>query len=155
MAARRASPKLVPAGPRAQSLPAAILGWVVGYETGQGALVDFPGNTAGPLLARLLIDISAEALRSAAGARGEAALLFENGDPSLPLICGLVRPPGGRDARVDGEIVTLSGEEEVVLRCGDASISLSRNGKVVIRGAYVETRARGTNRIKGGSVQIN
>ena len=34
-------------------------------------------------------------------------------------------------------------------------MTLRANGKVVIRGAYVETRARGTNRIKGGSVQIN
>lgn len=32
---------------------------------------------------------------------------------------------------------------------------LRRNGRVVIRGAYVETRSRGVNRIKGGSVQIN
>ncbi|MFP2932004.1 DUF6484 domain-containing protein [Pyxidicoccus sp. 3LG] len=155
MAARRSSPKLVPASPAVQSLPSALLGRIVGYESKEGALIDFPGNAAGPIPARLLIDISAEALRSAAGERCEAALIFENGDPSLPLICGLVRPPRGREARVDGETVTLTGDEEVVLRCGDASISLSKNGKVVIRGAYVETRARGTNRIKGGSVQIN
>jgi hypothetical protein len=49
----------------------------------------------------------------------------------------------------------LTGEEEVELRCGEASISLKKNGKLVIRGAYVETRAKGTNRIKGGTVQIN
>jgi hypothetical protein len=61
----------------------------------------------------------------------------------------------GREARIDGKRVVLTGEEEIELRCGDASISLKKNGKLVIRGAYVETHARGTNRIKGGSVQIN
>jgi len=45
--------------------------------------------------------------------------------------------------------------DELVLRCGQASIVLRRNGRVVIRGTYVETRAKGVNRIKGGSVLIN
>lgn len=58
-------------------------------------------------------------------------------------------------ARIDGKRVVITGEEEVELRCGEASITLSKSGKLVIRGASVETRARGTNRIKGGSVQIN
>jgi hypothetical protein len=49
----------------------------------------------------------------------------------------------------------LEGKEEVELRCGEATITLRANGKVLIRGAYVETRSSGTNRIKGGSVQIN
>jgi hypothetical protein len=59
------------------------------------------------------------------------------------------------EARVDGKRVVLEGEDEVVLRCGDASITLRRDGKVMIRGAYVETQAKGVNRIKGGSVKIN
>ena len=40
-------------------------------------------------------------------------------------------------------------------RCGKASITLRRNGRVLIRGFRVETRAEAVNRIKGGSVQIN
>jgi hypothetical protein len=117
--------------------------------------VDYPGNPSGPVLARLLIDTGAQALRAAAASRCPAALLFENGDPALPLLVGLVWPPGEREAQVDGERIILTGEKEIELRCGDASISLSKNGKIVIRGAYVETRAKGTNRIKGGAVQIN
>lgn len=38
---------------------------------------------------------------------------------------------------------------------GAASITLRRNGEVVIKGTYVETSATGTHRIKGGSVEIN
>lgn len=51
------------------------------------------------------------------------------------------------EARVDGR--------RVVLQCGEASITLRRNGKIVIQGATVETRARGAHRIKAGSVDIN
>jgi len=58
-------------------------------------------------------------------------------------------------ARVDGKRVHVTASDEIVLVCGEASITLRRNGRVVIRGAYVETRARGTNRIKGGNVRIN
>lgn len=57
--------------------------------------------------------------------------------------------------RVDGKRVEIEAADEIVLKCGEASITLRRNGRVVIRGTYVETRSKGTNRIKGGSVQIN
>ena len=59
------------------------------------------------------------------------------------------------EARVDGRRVELEAADEIVLRCGKASIVLRRNGRVVIRGTYVETRSRGVNRVKGGSVEIN
>ena len=59
------------------------------------------------------------------------------------------------EALVDGKRVVIEALDEIVLRCGQASITLRRNGRIVIRGTYVETRAVGTNRIKGGNVQIN
>jgi hypothetical protein len=59
------------------------------------------------------------------------------------------------EAVVDGKRVLIDAKDEVVIRCGKASITLRRNGRVVIRGTFVETRAEGVNRIKGGSVQIN
>ena len=49
----------------------------------------------------------------------------------------------------------LEGTDEVTLKCGAASITLRRDGKVILRGAYVETTAKGVNRIRGGSVKIN
>lgn len=56
---------------------------------------------------------------------------------------------------IDGKRVVLEGQEEVVLKCGEASITLNRNGKVVIRGKYLLSRSSGVNRILGGSVQVN
>ncbi len=51
--------------------------------------------------------------------------------------------------------ILLDGVDELVLQCGKASIALHKDGKVVIRGTYVETRASGTNRIKGATVKLN
>jgi hypothetical protein len=55
----------------------------------------------------------------------------------------------------DSERLVLTAEREIVLQCGSASITLTRAGKIIIRGEYVVTRAAGVNRILGGSVQIN
>jgi hypothetical protein len=63
--------------------------------------------------------------------------------------------PAVPEVIVDGKRVQIEGTQEVVLRCGKASITLRSNGRLIIRGAYIETRASGTNRIKGGAVLIN
>jgi hypothetical protein len=49
----------------------------------------------------------------------------------------------------------VSAEREIVLRCGDASITLTRAGKVIIKGRYVVSRSTGYNKIKGATVDIN
>jgi hypothetical protein len=59
------------------------------------------------------------------------------------------------DVEADGERLVFSAEKEIVLRCGKSSITLTRAGKILIRGEYVLTRSSGVNRIQGGSVQIN
>ena len=49
----------------------------------------------------------------------------------------------------------LHARKEIVLKCGKSSITMTRAGKVIIRGTYISTKSSGANRIKGGSVQIN
>jgi hypothetical protein len=58
-------------------------------------------------------------------------------------------------AELDGERVVLSAEREISLKCGEASITLTAAGKILIRGTYVLTRSSGANRIKGATVEIN
>lgn len=56
---------------------------------------------------------------------------------------------------VDGKHVVIEGSEEVTFKCGKASITLTRSGKILIRGTYLLNRSSGVNRIMGGSVQVN
>ena len=67
----------------------------------------------------------------------------------------LPEQPGQVEVDADGERLIVSAKEQVVIRCGKASITLTKAGKVLIQGAYVLSRSSGVNRIKGGSVQLN
>lgn len=147
------------------------VGWVTGATSDGGALVDYPGSPHGPLPARSAIPLDREALTHAARERQGAILLFENGDPGLPLLMGLIHAPsktplldavleppldeGRMDAQVDGQRVVIEGRDEVVLRCGKASLTLRRNGQVLLRGINIRTEADEVHKIKGGKVQIN
>lgn len=57
--------------------------------------------------------------------------------------------------RVDGKRVAIEGADEIEIRCGEASITLRRNGKIIIKGTYVESSSKGVNRVKGGAIKIN
>ena len=154
------------------------VGWIAGADATRGVLVDYEGNLRGPLPARSTVPLDARVLEAAVTARQGAVLLFDKGDPTAPIIVGLLQPatttplldellcalPGSAstsparspvEARVDGKRVVLEGKDEIVLKCGQANITLQRNGKVVIKGVQLETQASGVHRIKGGSVQIN
>jgi len=58
-------------------------------------------------------------------------------------------------ATVDGKRVLIEGRDEIVFRCGKSSITLRRNGKVVIRGTRIESVSRGLQRVLGAAVEIN
>jgi len=59
------------------------------------------------------------------------------------------------EADAEGKRVRLVAKDEIVIECGKASITLRRNGRVVVRGTHVETNSQGMNRIKGGQVSVN
>jgi hypothetical protein len=120
-----------------------------------GPLVDFPGNSSTKPVAALSI----LALDKSTVGR-EVVLMFEEGDPRRPVVMGLVEDRGAKrrppvELLLDKKSFVFTAEHEIVLRCGKASITLTRAGKVLIRGAYILNRSSGVNRIKGGSVQIN
>lgn len=91
----------------------------------------------------------------------EVVLAFPDGDVRRPVILGVIHaatpalPPKTLSVQVDNERVVLQAEREIVLRCGEASITLTRAGKVIISGHYVVSRSTGYNKIKGAAVDIN
>lgn len=150
------------------------LGRIVGADAGSGVRVDYDGNIHGPLAAQTTLALSPEVVERAIAARQPAVLLFDGADSRRPLLVGLIQPakdaklleelleplpaPTPADplvAKVDGKRVVIEGEQEVVLRCGEATITLQSDGKVVVRGTQIVSTAKGTHRIRGGAVRIN
>jgi hypothetical protein len=94
----------------------------------------------------------------------EVLLQFDQGDVARPIILGVMQNPQAwtqeivghsLDVDADGERLQIQAREQIVLRCGEASITLTKAGKILLKGTYLSSRATGTHRIKGGSVQIN
>jgi len=56
---------------------------------------------------------------------------------------------------VDGNKLALSAAEEITLRCGKASITLTKAGKILIKGEHMLNRTSGAYKIKSGSIQLN
>jgi len=139
--------------------------------TDQGqVLVDFPGNIFGPLAARFAASMEPKLKNIDAALDHKVLLVFENDDPNLPIIIDIVCDSIGEGTEkepiafqvdeaenvfIDGKRFTFDAKEQIVLRCGKSSITLTRAGKILIRGAYLLSRSSGVNRIKGGSVQLN
>ena len=76
-------------------------------------------------------------------------------DANGPVVLGLLQPISPATAAPPGRRVELVAEEELVLKCGEASLVLRANGRATLRGVQVETRAKALNRIKGATVAIN
>lgn len=51
--------------------------------------------------------------------------------------------------------LTLEATEVLTLKCGDTTLDLRADGKAMLRGEDVLIRARGTQRIRAGTVAIN
>jgi hypothetical protein len=138
-------------------LDGVVIGVLMGFAGDGAPVVVFAGNPVEHAVpARATCAVASEDVGS------EVALLFEGGNPAQPLIIGRVLrdphpTPVSRpiEVRRDNERIELVAEHEVVLRCGPASITLTRAGKILIRGAYISSHSTGAHRIKGGSVNIN
>jgi hypothetical protein len=94
----------------------------------------------------------------------QVVLVFEDADPTRPIVMGVLHDakqsalpprPGTVEVDRDGDRLIIGAREQLVLRCGNAKLTLTRSGKVLIEGTYISSRSSGVNRLKGGSIQIN
>lgn len=144
-------------------LPSVVIGELVAMADGGATplVVVHTSSQAGAraLRARTVVDLHGAHIGH------QVVLAFEQGDAERPIVMGVLREAGlGAEDREaaralavegDGQRLIVSAQEQLVLRCGKASITLTRAGKLLIEGTYVLSRSTGVNRIKGGSVQLN
>ncbi|GAA4113792.1 DUF6484 domain-containing protein [Aminobacter aganoensis] len=137
----------------AKRIDGVVIGLFLGFD-GEAPLVVFPGNAKETAVrARSLAEMSSDMIGA------EVALLFEGGDVGRPLIVGRIVAPARKASAPqvirDGDLVRIVAEERMELRCGKATIIMEKDGHITIRGTYVTSHASATNRIRGGSVNLN
>lgn len=155
----RSSETKLPTGARLRPIHGVRVGILVGMrDDGDTPLIVYSGQPdSAALPARAAIDLHGAHIGR------DVVLAFEDGDPRRPIVLGclhqqtapLAASPGSVEVDTDGERLLVCAKEQLVLRCGKASITLTKTGKILIQGAYVSSRSSGVNRIKGGSVQLN
>jgi len=128
-------------------------------DDGCTPLVVFPGQTGSVAVpARSVVDLRGRHIGS------QVALMFDGGDSAKPIVVGVLKDGdagpldergGVAELEADGERLIVTAKQQLILRCGSASITLTKAGKVIIQGTFVSSRSSGVNRIVGGSVQIN
>jgi hypothetical protein len=149
------------AATHADGLPGVLIARLYGFGDDDAPLVvGVPGLPGEIITARTTVVLRRGHIGS------EVMVLFERGDARRPVICGVVqntrsladsttRSEHHVSVQADDERVTIEAGREIVLRCGDAAITLTRAGKVIIKGSYVVSRSTGYNKIKGAAVDIN
>ena len=142
---------------------------VSGHLTGlddEGRLLFQPeGSDAAPMPIAIGIELSDGSLVKAARQLRRALVVRTTDAVPRWVLVGLVRDrvstkavtarPGTLEVGMDGETLKLTAERDIVLKCGEASITLRKDGKIEVKGTNVLSASRGPNRIKGASIALN
>jgi hypothetical protein len=145
------------AKPQRARIESMVLGVLIGLIDGTRPLVSLAGSpNAQWIRARTLVQLGPQDIGCLVG------ILFEGGNPDLPLIVGCIAGEQARDrtepltdVQLDGQRVVLRATQSLVLRCGQSSITLKEDGAIEIRGVNLASRALRRNRIFGGSIDLN
>jgi len=143
---------------QATQLDGVVIGVLMSFTDAGLPLVAFPGNQSETGIAA-----HSTTVFKSDDIGCQVALLFEGGNPQRPIVIGRIQHPEqilqsaqqNISAELDDERLEFKAGKEIVLRCGKASITLTKAGKIILRGAYVLSRSSGVNKIKGGAVHIN
>ena len=143
-----------------------IKGQLVYIDPDGRPFVDFSGIAEGPIVALSAI-LLAEPQNEVFPI--EVLLFIENGN-ALPIIVGVVRETicrgeknifklnnndHQRQVNLNVKALNIEATEGIALKCGDASVVLNKQGKVIVKGVEILSRSIRANKIKGATVQIN
>ncbi len=84
--------------------------------------------------------------------RGDQVLVVQLCEGKSGLVLGRI----GRycEPQLEDHII-IEASETLTLKCGEASVELRKDGKAMVKGEDVLLRAKGTQRIRAGTVAIN
>jgi len=130
--------------------PQAHLGELLGFDDEGRARVALDG---GEVVAQTVTPLGADAV-------GERVALLPLANDAGWLVVGRLLPPGPQEGvsavlEVDGERATLTAKKRISLRCGKASVELTRAGKIILRGTYVASESEGLQHLRGAVVEVN
>ena len=140
------------------------LGTLIAFADNGDALVNIDYFGFKNLSAQTLVELNHSHLTL------QVALGFQAGNPYRPIVLGLLHQAKNEKEAIAHEIqpsqqelvitqqgkrITIEAEQELELRCGEAVILLTADGHIQLRGGYITSHADATQRIRGGSVQIN
>jgi hypothetical protein len=152
-------PRLPAEAPAATpAMPTIVVAEFTGLGEGGAPHVRLPGQ-ADAVRARSIVALPARL------AGRQVLVVHETGREGAPIVTGVLHEeqdaaaplPAGPpfELEVDGQHVALVAQQQLVLRCGEASVTLTREGKILLRGTYVSSRSSGVHRIHGAVVEIN
>jgi hypothetical protein len=107
-------------------------------------------------------EVLCQVLRTSEGpalrlAPGDTVLVWLSQTDDCGVILGRLggrREPAPKQPEAPDELV-LEAKSRLTLKCGDGSITLRGDGKILIKGKDLVSHAKRMNRIKGGGVAIN
>lgn len=152
-----------------------LIGTLVGVDGENRPLVDFESNSSNkPIPALSLINFPSST--KAWFHFPIPALINLVGNNNQPIIVGLIHEqlfshPGQEiqtdntniempieeytQHKLNADFINIEGNDEIQFNCGKSSLSLKKNGQIIIKGEDITNRARSNNKIRGGSVKIN
>ena len=148
--------------------PGAIcVGRIIEVTADGRVMVDFPENRGRRPVESRFVSLGSSPFDNKSLVGTPVLIVFEDANPRLPIILGPVfertsdasQALGGRaiakQSEPDGGSAILEAREEVLLRCGESSLSMRKDGRIVLKGRTIVSRASRTNKIRGASVTIN
>lgn len=136
---------------------AAVIGVIVGFTQARAPIVAHP-DTHEQLVGYSTVPLSDEDIGR------KVLIVLARVEKCVPVIVGIIQQPANvRNAadglKAEGTASALrldfTAEKEITFTCGASSLTLTRAGKIILRGAFILSQASGVHRIQGGSVQIN